>query len=125
MPEKAVKTAFYGWTVCGDTVNKKGKVEKNPRLFKFVTKGGVHGVGYSINCKKVEGFGKTAFIEVACYGVSMKEAKELDLQHGEKIDAYGWFEVTAGKKYDFPKCSVNDEKQIRRSSKRKAKPTEL
>jgi hypothetical protein len=120
----AEKKAFYNWTVCGNTT-KKGKVVRNPRIFKFTSKGGVSGKGLSINCKKIEGFGKTAFLEIACYGASMKEAKELDLQHGEKIDAYGWFEITAGKKLDFPKCSINDEQQIRRSSKRPAKPTEL
>ena len=115
---------FYGYTVQGDGVDKKGRKVKNPRIFGYPKKRPTM-KGMSIRVKKVEGFGETSYLEVSCYGDAFEDAKKLKLQHGDKIDFFGRYNIEKGKKHDFPKVSVNDSMQIRIFSGRAAKANEI
>jgi hypothetical protein len=116
---------FYQFTVQGNGSDSKGRTVKNPRLFQFMTKGGVSQTGYSIRVKKVEGFGQTSYLEISCYNGALKDAKRLKLDKGDVIDFYGIYDEVQGKKQIFRKVSINDHLQIRRFSKRAAKASEL
>ena len=83
MYEIGKEILFTEFTVQGQTTTKKGKIEPNPRPFKYNKKGErTKQNGIAVKVKRILGMGKKEHLEINCYGESAVEVKALNLQHG-------------------------------------------
>lgn len=119
------RTSLIGYTVSEPRELGNGKIEPNPR--NIVPKGKRKAIGFSIRCFKEVDFGDFHHVEVNCWKDAEPVARNLNLQVGDSLDAYGRFEISKGKKKGvvFEKLHVNGAKQIRLHTSRPATPTEL
>jgi len=116
---------MYDYTVIGTTTTKAGKAVPNPR--DIIPKGKRKRLGVAVKVQKAISFGIVENYEVNVWYAEGAEVDALNLKPDDRIQFYGKYEKTDGKKTGivFHNFHVNYEGQIERFSARTATPEEI